>query len=426
MKKKTLVSLMLVTFIFVLSVSALADDTLTIWHVYTTDSDGKQIVDQAVKATQEKFPNLKIVSSPMEDGAYKTKVQVAINSDELPDVFMSWGGGSLKKYVDADMALNLNSWLDENPDVADGFVSSTVFDPATFNGNVYGVPGHGIELFATYYNTEIFKKYDLEVPETYEDLKEVIKVLRENDIIPFALANQEAWPASFYYMYLVDRIGGYDAFQSVLNRTGGHFTDQPFVKAAEKIQELVDLGAFPNGFNGLKHGNAQDYMLYYSGKAAMTIQTPSFIPNMKNEAPSVYEATDIFTFPAVKGGEGNPNNALGSPGGSWFTVNKNTENKEAALEFLRNLSTEKAGMALKEAGLVPVQKGVEVEGRIPVKMKELFMAAPHIQTAYDQTLPPKLGSFHKESLQGVLDGSLTPEKMTKEWEDLAKEVYGEE
>ena len=425
MKKKTLISLMVITLLFTLSVSALADDTLKIWHVYTTESDGKQIVDQAVKETQKKFPNLKVVSSPMEDGAYKTKMQVAINSGELPDIFMSWGGGSLKKYVDADMAMNLNSWLEENPEVTNNFVSKTVFDPATFNDNVYGVPGHGIEIFATYYNKEIFEKYDLEVPETYEELKEVIKVLRSNDIVPFALANQEAWPASFYYMYLVDRIGGYDAFQSVLNRTGGHFTDKPFVKAAEKVQELVDLGAFPNGFNGLKHGNAQDYMLYYSKRAAMTIQTPSFIPNMKKEAPEIYEETGIFTFPKVKGGEGNPDNALGSPGGSWFTVNKNTENKEAALEFLRNLSTEKAGRALKEAGLVPVQKGVEVEGRIPSKMKELFMKAPHIQTAYDQTLPPKLGSYHKESLQGILDGSLTPEEMTKEWEELAKEVYEE-
>src|SRR5690606_41368745 len=55
----------------------------------------------------------------------------------------------------------------------------------------------GISPYIFYYNKEIFEKYGLEIPETYDDLLEIVDVLKEHDVYPIALANQPKWPGAF-------------------------------------------------------------------------------------------------------------------------------------------------------------------------------------------------------------------------------------
>ena len=67
-----------------------------------------------------------------------------------------------------------------------------------------------MNIATVYYNKAMFEEADLEAPETYEELKNVVKVFKEDGIQPIALGNKDAWTGSLWYMYLADRIGGGD------------------------------------------------------------------------------------------------------------------------------------------------------------------------------------------------------------------------
>lgn len=131
----------------------------------------------------------------------------------------------------------------------------------------------------------------------------IIDTLKSNDITPFALANQTKWPGAFYLMYFAERIGGQDLFYEAFNRKGRDFSDEAYVEAGTKIQELVEMGAFPEGVNGMNYDTGQSKQLIYSEKAAMEIQTDSYLDNIRSEAPEFEEKLGFFAFPSIDGGK---------------------------------------------------------------------------------------------------------------------------
>lgn len=75
------------------------------------------------------------------------------------------------------------------------------------DGKTYALPLE-FNIAPIYYNKAIFKKYNLEVPQTYEQFKAVSKTLSDNGVAPIALGNKDRWTGSLWYMYLADRIAG--------------------------------------------------------------------------------------------------------------------------------------------------------------------------------------------------------------------------
>ena len=83
-----------------------------------------------------------------------------------------------------------------------------------------------------------------------------------------ALGEGDKWPGMHMWAYLVTRIGGKANFEGALLRTGS-FTDAPFVEAGKKLQELLALQPFQDGFLGATYGDEATAM--GNGKAAMEL-----------------------------------------------------------------------------------------------------------------------------------------------------------
>ena len=138
--------------------------------------------------------------------------------------------------------LDLTDYMKKD-DYVSRFVPAALTN-TSFDGKIYGVPVENTSVAVIWYNKAIFTELGLTPPATYDELLSVIGTLKENGIAPFALANKTKWTSSMYYMYLVDRLGGPETFANAANRTGGSFTDEPFVRAGEIVQQLVKDGAF--------------------------------------------------------------------------------------------------------------------------------------------------------------------------------------
>lgn len=164
-----------------------------------------QIVDSVVKKYETDNPDVKVQVEYLENEQYKDKIKVLSSSNDLPDVGMTWAAGYLQPFVEGNLVTDLSDVLEED-NLKDDFVSGTT-EAYSFDGKTYGLPIE-LNIAPIYYNKEIFAKYNLDVPTTYEEFENVVKTLVENKVTPIALGNKDGWTGSLWYMYLADRIGG--------------------------------------------------------------------------------------------------------------------------------------------------------------------------------------------------------------------------
>ncbi|MFW5988006.1 MAG: extracellular solute-binding protein, partial [bacterium] len=259
---------------------------------------------------------------------------------------------------------------------------------------------------------------------TYQELLEVVETLTENNITPFTLANKTKWTGSMYYMYLVDRIGGPEALQKALDRTGA-FNDEPFIKAGEKIQELVDMGAFPKGVNGMDEDSGQARAMLYADKAAMYLMGSWAYGTIKKENEEILDKLGFFNFPEISEGKGDPTNLVGTPGDNYYSITQKCEEKEAAIKFLKYISDPKMGEELLKVGNLPPFTGIgdKIDNPVLKEIYNMVQEANHIQMWYDQMLPLELAQVHLNTTQALFGNRLTPEEAADEMEEAAQKYF---
>jgi raffinose/stachyose/melibiose transport system substrate-binding protein len=422
MKKHGMISLFVCVLLVVgLGIQmAAAEETLVLWDVQTTTMI-KEKIDSLAKDFMADNPDVELEVVHIQNDPYKTKLKVVMGAGTPPDIFHNWGGGPLKEYIDSGMVATIDEIKE---DLAKTYIPAA-FDPATFDGKTYGAPYGGLTGVYFWYRKDIFAKYNLTPPKTWDELLNVCETLKENGVIPIALANKTKWPGSFYYMYLADRLGGADMFLNALYRKeGGTFEDPAYVKAGELLQELVKRDFFPKGFNGMDWDTGQSRTLVYTGKAAMILMGAWLVSTAKNEAPEVLEQIDLFPFPAIEGGKGDPTNLIGSPGQNYFSIASTSKNKAMALEFMKSYIMNQSYIEfISQNGYIPPVKNASsyVDDPMMKKMAETFEKAGHVQVYYDQFLPPAMGEKHKDLVQALFGLKMTPEEVAKAHEEAILE-----
>lgn len=386
---------------------------LSFWYIET--GKRKELIEAAVQKFMKDHPEADVEVVQIPNDPYKTKLSVAMGGGNPPDVFHSWGGGWLKQFVSANQVLDLTGKIN-----ADTYVPAAL-GAATFNNKVYGAP-LAMSVVPFFYNKEIFAKYNLQPPKTYDDLLKIIDTLKKENIIPIAMANKTKWPSAFYLMYFAEKLAGAQIFNEAFERTGRTFDDEAYVKAGEMIQDLVKRGAFNPGFNGLQYDTGQSRQLLYTGKAAMELQTASYVNNVTNESPDFAKKLGMFPFPEVTGGKGNITNVVGgvSP---VLSVSAKTKYPELAIELVKALTTQELAQQMADqTSALSAVKGVKYNDPFAQQLNEMLSKAGNLQTFYDQTLPPELAELHKDTTQALFGQSMTPVEAAKQMEAKAKEV----
>src|SRR5512138_369770 len=391
--------------------------TVTWWHISTAE-EHKALWQKLADEYMADHPNVNIEISVLENEAFKTKLTTVMQSGEPPDIFQSWGGGVMNEYANAGLLKDITADLD-----ADGGAWRETFAPGalgvySYKGKNYGVPWD-MGMIGFWYNKALFKEAGIDnPPATWTELLDDVKKLKEAGITPIALGEGDKWPGMHMWAYLVTRLGGKENFEGALLRTGS-FTDPAFVDAGKKLQELIALEPFQDGFLGATYGDEATAM--GNGKAAMELMgqwAPAVEKDNSPDKKGIGDNLGFFPFPMVEGGKGDPGDAVG--GGNGFAIGKNASPE--AIDFVKYLTRKESQQELVKINVaIPVVKGGEEAMTDPlmITLQKSLANAKYFQLYYDQALPPAMGSVVNDSVQGIFAGTLTPEQAAQAIEDSA-------
>lgn len=386
-----------------------SDKTITYWNIGTEGAD-KAALEYAVNAFNENTDSgYQVEMVAIQNDNYKERLVVAMSSGECPDMYTSWSGGPMNEYIDSGFAQPVDD-LYEEYGLDDIFMEAATAQ-ATYNGHIYAVPTYNVSLAGIFYNTEIFDKYNLEVPTTLSELEAVCDTLVENGITPFALANGPKWTGSMYYQCLVARYAGLEPFQAAVDGSGS-FEDECFRWAGEKIQEWVQKGYFPEGVNSLDEDAGQAKQLIYQESAAMMLTGSWYTGTFSTDSPEFYEKIDWFSFPAVDGSDADTSIQIGTIGDQFVSFNCEGEKLDAAFECASYYASDEAQQVMVENGKIPPTKNAESLVTDPISKKVLEAAnnASSTQLWWDQYLAPEVAQVHLDTCQELFGLTMTPEE----------------
>ncbi len=272
--------------------------------------------------------NVEFSFETYESEDYKTKQATLMASNASPDVFFSWSAGYLQPFVEGGKVYEIGKLLEQDAEWSGRF-GDGVFGPVSFNGGIYAVP-HGQTVAVMFYNTEMFAQYGVEVPKTYADFVAACQTFVDNGVTPISAPVQDAWIAGQLLQQIANCVGGIDLYNGTVDGTAA-WNDARYVEAGNKLAELVNMGAFPDGFLGMTNDEGRN--LFTQGETAMYYMGSWDIAVLQQS--TIGDKVGVFNIPAVDSSLGNV--ALADIDQA-LAISANCSNPEAAAAFIKYFS----------------------------------------------------------------------------------------
>lgn len=384
-----------------------SEDKITIRMLhYWGDTDGdissrylKEILENEFSKV---FPNVELIQDTCDNETYKNKIKILMASDEQPDIMFCYGGGFMKSFVDAGKILPLDDYLDNfykehmKADMQENFI---------FDGKQYGsccTYWTGV----LYCNQEMFDQAGAEIPETYEELLDSVKKLRNAGIEPIALGMVNKWPGQQWINDFTIQLGGAEHYKELAG--GESSLNDPVLKeAAELTENLISADAFCTDMYSLTSGEAEK--MFLNGDAAM-IYIGNWFTTVAEE--SLGENLEVTKMPTVPDAQ-YTDDYLGGGVNGWV-VSADTRYPETASNIAGWLSYE-LSCYQPECGAYTVEAEDQKKEISPVSQKVLDLYADKKEggIAWDTLMSPKDAGIWLDTCAGLFEGRFSAEGFVK-------------
>lgn len=386
--------------------------TLTMWHIWSqtsNDANGK-ILQDTVEEWNKANPDIQIKVEAVENERYKAKIKTAFAVNELPDIFYSWGGGFSKPFIESGKVLSLNQYIDED---TENKINKDMFNNATYDSNIYGLP-ITLSVGTFYCNTKLFSEDNIKIPDNYEEFLEAIKAFKSKGITPLLVGEKDTWTGILYYDMLALReggIGGPDDAHIGVNKR------DTILKAAYRLKELVDLKAFNE--SSLELTRDESETLFKQGKIPMYYTGNWFIGELKNAEPSVRDNIAVKEFPVMKEGKGNKKEFLGGVS-EYLMVSNDSKYKKEAVDVAEFISEAVSKKYYEFGSGLPAWNYTGDKSNINKLSKDLEGLTENASYSlyWDIHLGEEKGNIHKELVQQLFKGQISPVDFAKEMENI--------
>ena len=388
--------------------------TLSIYTQYA-DDDTKVPYDYAVEQLKEAYPNveLNLIVQAQDDGQ---TLKTLAATGQLPDIYQA-STDIINTFRESNQIMVLND-VAKSTGFLDKLYEANKDLAYAEDGNIYAFPFSGQEYVLWYYNKALFEENGLEVPKTYDELKNCIEVFKSKGITPLALFGQEGWNTAAAYDVVATRYteGGIKA----LDEGTASITDEAYLTAAKTLEELVAAGLFQDSATTTNYDQASE--MFLSGNAAMFINGQWYI---EDATAALGENVDWMFYPAADEVSYEAGKSVFSGGGSasGFAVNPDSENAELAAEVAEFI-TEKyceAKVMYRHNPLVALDTGKEPDSEYPAMMKKLSDTLPSITATTKFTWGLTNSTFNdgiQSESQGLVSGQFTADEFIADMKDV--------
>lgn len=359
----------------------------------------KAAFEKVVQQFQAEYPDIKVTLNNNDREAHKTAIRNFLSAG-APDITAWYPGNRMGPFVDAGLFEDISDLWAQDPNLSQYF--SAVKPTMTRHGKQWGVP-YTYYQWGIYYRADIFKKYGIAVPKTWNQLLEACDTLKANDVTPFTIGTKYLWTAAGVFDYLNLRTNGYDVHNDL---TAGKikYTDPRIRKTFANWQTLLDRCSFVNSHATMSWQDA--VAPFAKGDAAMYVMGNFAVAPMRSAGLSD-DQIDYFPFPEITPGlpraEEAPADAFFMPSGA-----KNKKDARTFLAFLARPDIQSEWN--KTLGQLPpnAKAKVNTADKFIVKGFETVSTASGLAQFYDRDAPAAMA---KAGMEGFQEFMVKPERL---------------
>ena len=242
-------------------------------------------IEATVRNFEKKYPNIKVnYEVNYEDKVYEDILIKKIARNELGDIVQL---KTPEPYANSDT-------LGEISDEVKNLVKYT-YD---VGGKTYAV-GAVKSTSGIIYNKEIFERYGLSVPQTYQDFLNICKTLKSKGIVPIGVGGSDLWHMEYWvnHFFRTDVLSKNPEWLSQCSEGVVSWTDAEVIQMLADLKNLFDAGYVNDDWQTTRDGNLPYKMA--EGEIAMMYTGPWTSFAIQKLNPSM--ELGWFYVPDVKG-----------------------------------------------------------------------------------------------------------------------------
>jgi len=424
MKKKTVRSLIFLAVVFVIfgvvftgcqkkeaaeEAKEMKKEVVLNWPCIWVGEDAKAgaVADIVAAFNTEHAGSIKVEIEEMPSyDIYDKKILAQVSGGEVPDIFtLKWNPDTMDFYsgdILVDFSKDLKAGWEDSFD-------ASILSEVTLDGAIKVIP-YELAITPIWYNSKLLAEagYD-EFPKTYDDFWKMCDALKANGVTPASqmTGGANAWTSMLWYSHIMASVGGADVWDKPL-------TDPVYVEGAKILQMLyADGNTTKDAIGG---GPAVPSGHYLAERTAIFCNGPWFIGNIRENAPAVYEVTELTSAPAAKNGKS------GAQVGFLQTVlasgSTDPDKREAAVTFLKYMTEpENVKRISMDSGALTAPKFTFGSGDTVDPLQKKFIEAQADASFVVSHLSGKFAASVVQEFGAALDqmalGKATPEEFVQ-------------
>lgn len=363
---------------------------------------GYEFYEQAIRDYEEKHPNVHVDVQVMDNTSIHDVIQTKLVNNDAPDIMPIYQKTNYVEYYK-------NGYLADLSDMTETIsrLNAGAIDGFSVDGGVYGLP-YVQEMVLAFYNKDMFAKYNLNVPTTYEELISVCETLKENGITPMSQGFKEAWVLTCLPQAWNASNVQADEPDFYKNGAAADGTNK-FADSAGWLETLTMFQDFAGKYvneGSLSTTSEQMYEMFVNQEVAMTVSGSWADGQISGLNPEF----EVGGFPVPASGG---NTGVLAPVAGGLGINAKCENMEAAKDLLAYMLSKES---IETYGSFMIACFNDVESDLSPALLEaqaLMSGIPGF-TWEDSQFATGVSSVYYSGLQELIMGTMTPAEVLED------------
>jgi len=238
--------------------------------------------------------DVKVLNLALEDSFSKMKIDLASNSGS--DVYAVYGEYMFEATNEYMLPLDEYIAGDLGEDWRSKFPEQFIKECSDADGVIKGLGSGYINEGIWMYNADIFEKYGVKPPETYDDLVEICRIMREDGFVPAMVGGSEGWLLAQLALSIATQTAPGEIYDAILLKSS--WNTEGMIKTFEVFQDMFDTVWQDGAVTATHYGDSIEALK--SEKTAMFVGGIASIDHFMRDATGNLNIK-TFVFPDCNG-----------------------------------------------------------------------------------------------------------------------------